>query len=205
VPAQDETRITRSNANSLQLRTVRNTRTLLVVQESRSGRPVDVEVVLLGLTAAEELTWQVLRAPLGPGTPDAEALALAGAAAGPVSHSTSWRDEDGTLVLTYAVVRAAGPVSGPEVVLEEPAVVCSEDARRPAPPVLHGHHVVAHAVRHLSDLAGRDPVVAAALRHLPALSRALRAAALSTPVAPHAEAHALARVPHGPRVGPRSG
>jgi hypothetical protein len=175
--------------------------TLLTMHEAPAGRPVDVEVVLLGLTGADRLSWQLLRGPLGPGTPDAAALALAGDDAGPVCHSTSWRDDDGTLVLTYAVVRPAGPVPVAAVELEEPSVVCSEDARRPAPPVLHGHHVVAHAVRHLSDLADRDPVVAAALRHRPALERALRRAALSTPVAPHAEAHALARLPHEHLVG----
>ena len=167
-------------------------------------RPVEVEVVLLGLTDGDRLTWEVLRAPLGPGTPDSAALALAGAAAGPVCHSTSWRDDGGTLVLTYAVVRPTGPKSA-AVVLEEPSVVCSEDPRRPAPPSLHAHHVVAHAVRHLSDLAERDPVVAAALQQVPALERALRVAALSIPVAPHAEAHALARLPHEPLVPGRSG
>jgi hypothetical protein len=158
----------------------------------RELRPVDVEVVLLGLTGAGGLTWELLRAPLGEAPPDEAALALAGEHAGPVCHSTSWRHEAGILVLTYAVVRASGS-SGTGALLEEPSVVCSPDARRPAPPVLHAHHVVAHAVRHLDDLAGRDPVVAAALLEQPALLRALRRAAGCTPVAPHAEAHALAR------------
>ena len=155
-------------------------------------RRVDVEVVLLGLTPGEQLTWQLLRAPLPASAPDDAALALAGEQAGPVCHSTSWRHDDGTLVLTYAVVRPAGS-TGAGTVLEQPSVVCSQDARRPAPPVLHAHHVVAHAVRHLADLAERDPVVAAALLEQPALERALRRAARSTPVAPHAQAHALAR------------
>jgi len=168
-------------------------------------RQIDVEVVLLGLTGDERLTWQVLRAPLGPGAPDEAALALAGPAAGPVCHSTSWRHEEGAVVLTYAVLRSPGSASGPAAVLEEPSVVCSEDPRRPAPPVLHAHHVVAHAVRHLADLADRDPVVAAALGTQPLMERALRTAALCTPVAPHAQAHALARLPHEPLVQGRSG
>jgi hypothetical protein len=113
-------------------------------------------------------------------------------------------DDEGTLVLTYAVVRPPEAPAARAAVLEEPSVVCSEDARRPAPPVLHSHHVVAHAVRHLSDLADRDPVVSAALAAQPLMVRALRAAARSTPVAPHAEAHALARLPHESLV-PRRG
>jgi hypothetical protein len=174
------------------------------VQPRVAARPVDVEVVLLGLTGDERLSWQIVRAPLGAATPDDAALTLAGDAAGPVCHSTSWRDDDGTLVLTYAVVRPPEAPAASAAVLEEPSVVCSEDARRPAPPVLHAHHVVAHAVRHLSDLADRDPVVAAALGTQPLLERALRLAALSTPVAPHAEAHALARFPHGSLVPHRA-
>jgi hypothetical protein len=173
--------------------------------QTSPARQVDVEVVLLGLDDEQRLTWQVRRAPLGLRAPDDAALALAGTAAGPVCHSTSWRDDDGTVVLTYAVLRPPGPVPGRSVVLEEPSVVCSQDPRRPTPPVLHVHHVVAHAVRHLSDLADRDPVVSAALGEQPLMARALRSAALGTPVAPHAEAHALARLPHEPLVPGRSG
>jgi len=102
--------------------------------------------------------------------------------------------------LTYAVVRPAGS-SEAGTVLEQPSVLCSRDARRPTPTVLHAHHVVAHAVRHLADLAERDPVVAAALLEQPGLELALRSAARGTPVAPHAQAHALARARHRP-AGP---
>lgn len=168
------------------------------MQTTSATRPVQVEVVLLGLTDDELLTWQLLRGALGPGSPDDAALELAGAATGPVCHSTSWRDDDGTLVLTYAVVSAAPTPGSAGAVLREPSVVCSEDPLRPAPAVLHAHHVVAHAVRHLSDLADRDPVVAAALADQPRLLAALRRAAAGMPVAPHAEAHALA---HAPAVG----
>lgn len=150
------------------------------------SRPVDVEVLLLGLRDGH-LVAEVRRSPLSDASPDKAALDLAGAAV--LSHSTSWRDDGGVLVLTYAVVTAQA--QGLPVL--EPSVVCSTDPRRPSPPALHGHHVVAHAVRHLSDLLHRDPVVAAALVDLPQLVAAVRDAASTMPVAPHREAHDLAR------------
>lgn len=154
-------------------------------------RQVELEVLLLALDGDDRLTWEARRAPLGARHPDQEALELAGHVSGALSHSTSWRDDDGDLVLTYAVV---SPVSGPRSMpLVEPSVVCSSDPRRPSPPVLHVHHVVAHAVRHVSDLLRRDPVVTAALADHPALVRALHEAAEAMPVAPHTRAHELAR------------
>jgi len=160
-------------------------------RDVRTVREVDLEVLLLALDGDDRLTWEVRRAPIGPGHPDQEALDLAGQVPGAVSHSTSWHDDDGVLVLTYAVV---APVSAARAaLLVEPSVVCSSDPRRPSPPVLHVHHVVAHAVRHLSDLLRRDPVVTAALAAHPKVVHALHEAAGTMPVAPHTQAHELAR------------
>jgi hypothetical protein len=150
-------------------------------------RAVDVEVVLLG-TGDGVLTWEARRRPLGDAAPDEAALALAGADLGPVSHSTSWRDDAGTLVLTYGVVRSTAGGEPPVA----PSVVCGPDAHHPAPEVLHGHHVAAHAARHLADLVDRDPVVATALADRSDLVLLL-GAVQTAPVAPHAEAHVLAR------------
>lgn len=110
-----------------------------------------------------------------------------------VLHSTSWRQEpEGTVVLSYAALPdphpqlAATPLTGP-------AIVCSGDPLRPAPDGLHAHHVAAHAVRHLADLAGRDPAiaaVAAAADGSPALWQALIAVAASVPTGTHSAAHA---------------
>jgi len=161
------------------------------MRDIRPQRQVDLEVLRLALGGDDRLTWEVRRVPLGPGHPDQEALGLAGEVPGAVLHSTSWRDDDGVLVLTYAVVLPLGAaLSAP---LLEPSVVCSSDPRRPSPPVLHVHHVVAHAVRHLSDLLRRDPVVIAALAAHPEVVRALHKAAGTMPVAPHTQAHELAR------------
>lgn len=169
-----------------------------------TARPVDVEVVLLGLDRDRRLGWRALRAPLDGSHPDDAALALAGDV-GPVCHSTSWRVDGDVVVLTYAVLHG-GPVPDAEP-LERPSVVCSTDALRPTPAVLHGHHVAAHAVRHLSDLLLRDPVVAQALADEPALAQALHDAARAMPVAPHDDAHRLAAQAHQPDVpgGPLNG
>lgn len=170
---------------------MRNNRHTLIMCSPGPPRQVDLEVVLLALDGDGRLTWEASRAPLGAGHPDLRALELAGHVPGALSHSTSWRHEDGDLVLTYAVV---SPVSGPRATpLVEPSVVCSSDPRRPSPPVLHVHHVVAHAVRHLSDLLRRDPVVTAAMADRPALVRALHEAAAAMPVATHTQAHEMAR------------
>jgi hypothetical protein len=127
---------------------------------------VAVEVVALSLDpdprdgADPVLGYRVLRGDVEPGEhPDVSALLVAGCASPDVSHSTSWRWEDGSVVLTYALV--PDPAPGPTVRhLHDPAVVWSGDPTRPSPPALHEHHVVAHAVRHLAGLIGTDPGIA---------------------------------------------
>jgi len=120
---------------------------------------------------------------------------------GEVVHSTSWRFNPGAgVVLTYVVLPDPDPVA-PARTLWEPAVVCSGDARRPAPPVLHEHHVVAHAVRHLADLAGRDPAIIAAAAELDtadlwaAILLQARQIPTGTHAAAHQQAHAAGRRP----------
>ena len=110
-------------------------------------------------------------------------------------HSTSWRYEPGVgVVLTYVAVPDPDP-GAPAVELFAPTVVCSDDAVRPQPRDLHGHHVAAHAVRHLRDLADRDPTVAAAAQHADHsdLWSCIRHVAGSVPTLTYGDAHAPAR------------
>ena len=111
-----------------------------------------------------------------------------------VCHSTSWRWEAGRgLVLTYATLDTREDLNGC-IVLTQPAIVASDDATRPRPPIVHAHHVVAHAVTHLADLARRDPTVRA-LAEAPeqrAAWSAIEALARRTPTATHSLAHQLA-------------
>jgi hypothetical protein len=136
----------------------------------------------------------------GEATDDEDLDRLAHALAGPldepagaVLHSTSWRVERaGRLVVTYAALPDPEP-GRPAVPLLEPAVVVGPTALRPSPQTLHGHHVAAHAVRHLADLAERDPVVRAAAVLQPDLWAAVARTAARTPAAgSHGEAHRLA-------------
>ena len=127
---------------------------------------------------------------------DRVAHALAGpldGAAGAVLHSTSWRvDRPGRLVVTYAALPDPVP-DLPAVPLVEPAVVVGPTALRPSPLELHAHHVAARAVRHLADLAERDPVVRTAAALSPALWAAVASTAARTPAADsHDQAHRLA-------------
>lgn len=177
---------------------------------------VHVEVLLLRLVGTTDgrpaLASRTVRAPLDDGAPDevARRLATRPAAdgrsvpradgqAGPegeleLLHSTSWRFEPGNgVVLTYAALPDPDPAA-PAVALLHPAVVSSGDPVRPQPDLLHPHHVVAHAVRHLVELAGRDPAVAAAAA-LPWRRRTwqvMAEEAARMPTGTHAAAHAAA-------------
>ena len=170
-----------------------------------AGWHVEIEVVLLSIDVQRRLSYRTRTQPLTAGTaPDEAALELAGPAgreAGAVSHSTSWRCPDpGRLVLTYAVLPDPEPAGAAALVA--PSIVCSGDPLRPTPPDLHGHHVAAHAVRHLAYLAGTDPAVTAATREHPELWLAIGAAAAEVPVAEHGDAHALARTRRPPATAP---
>lgn len=154
---------------------------------------VVVEVVLFRLQAGVLHYRFARRALAAAERPDDAALDLAGTAGEAVCHSTSWRFEEGQVVLTYAVVPDPCP-SLPAVALTEPSVVCSGDPLRPAPPDVHDHHVAAHAVRHLAYLAETDPAIADvdAADAPGGCWPVIRAVGDTTPAAVHAVAHELA-------------
>ena len=82
-----------------------------------------------------------------------------------VVHSTSWRHEEGRLVLTYVAV-VEPPPSPPADILEPTPVARTDLARgvATAPPTAIGvAQVIEHALRHLSWLYKDDPAVAEAL------------------------------------------
>lgn len=120
---------------------------------------VVVEVVLIRLQSGVLHHRFARRTLTGDERPDNAALDLARAEDGAVCHSTSWRYQDGDVVLTYAVVPDPQP-SRPAVALTAPSVLSSSDPLRPTPADIHEHHVVAHAVRHLAYLANTDPTIA---------------------------------------------
>lgn len=164
---------------------------------------VEVELLILrALHGDGPVGYRLLRAPLGGGqTPDAVALALAGPVrmAGAVCHSTSWRHDGVGLVVTYAAL----PDPCPELAaapLRNPGVLSSGDPLRPGPRLLHDHHVVAHAVRHLAHLAATDPVIAAVARtpEQASLWAAIVEAAAATPTGTHDRL-----APHDHRARPR--
>jgi hypothetical protein len=82
-----------------------------------------------------------------------------------VVHSTSWRHEEGRLVLTYIAV-VEPPASVPADTLERVEVARADLARgdATAPPSEIGvTQVIEHALRHLSWLLRDDPAIAEAL------------------------------------------
>lgn len=120
------------------------------------GPAVRVEVLLLRLTAGG-IAYRHVDSPVVPlATPDQTAGRLAPGAT--LVHSTSWRYQGGAVVLTYAALPDAR-IDLPAIELLHPSIVCSGDALHPQPPVLHHHHVAAHAVRHLAYLLDHDPAV----------------------------------------------
>jgi len=145
---------------------------------SAAGPRVVVEVLALRLTACGHLAYRLEAVGLGGDAPDAAALRAAGvtaatAAAGTVSHSTSWRyTGDGAVVLTYALTPDPA-VDLPAQILAPGGVVCSPRPLHPSPGDVHDHHVAAHAVRHLAQLAATDPTVAVAAARHPELWREL--------------------------------
>lgn len=139
------------------------------------GMPAAVAVVveLVGLRVdRDELRWSVSRAPLATGqTPDELARSLAGSSVqstgrGVVLHSTSWRYGPDALTVTYALF------PDPRRVLTTPLaghhLVTGPGPLHPAPVEVGEHHVAAHAVRHLSDLAAdRDPHIVGCAQERP--------------------------------------
>ena len=123
------------------------------------GWQVDVEVLVLRLLSADGLGHRWVRGRLpADASPDERAVDLVGCSSG-LCHSTSWRqDRPGLLVLTYAAVPDTCPQEAAAPLLL-PLVVTGGGALRPHPAEVDPGHVAAHAVRHLADLAQRDPVV----------------------------------------------
>lgn len=140
---------------------------------------VQIEVVLLSVSADTQLSWRVARGDLPAGCrPDARARELAGLGTkvptATVVHSTSWRPAPGGLILTYAVLPDPDPAVGTvQAVPADAKVVCSADAAAPTPPVVAVEHVLAHALRHLSLVARTSPVVVAAATAHPRLWHAV--------------------------------
>jgi hypothetical protein len=154
---------------------------------------VVVEVVLIRLRAGVLHHRFTRRALTRDERPDDAALDLAQVGDGAVCHSTSWRYQDGRVVLTYAVVPDPQP-SRSAAALTEPSVMCSGNPLRPAPADIHDHHVAAHAVRHLAYLADTDPAIAEVAAADPpgGCWATVRAVGGATPAAVHAVAHELA-------------
>lgn len=163
-----------------------------------------IELIFLRLVPSPSggLHYRVDSALRAGATPDDAARALAAGSSASsaeplpleVLHSTSWRHDPAEgLVLTYAAAPDPRP-DLPAVPLQAPSVVCSGDPLRPAPDVLHAHHVAAHAVRHLAYLGERDPGIAdaAARPRLRPLWRVLAEAAAAMPTGTHEQAHAAA-------------
>jgi hypothetical protein len=123
------------------------------------GWRVDVEVLVLRLLSAGVLGHRWLRGRLPTdASPDERAVELVGCSSG-LCHSTSWRqDRPGLLVLTYAALPDPCPQAA-AAPLRLPLVVTGGGALSPSPAEVDPGHVAAHAVRHLADLAERDPVV----------------------------------------------
>ena len=116
-------------------------------------KPVHADSLRLGLSAASQPADVVLDAlksyPLEP----------------VVAHSTSWRHEEGRVILTY-VAAVSLPAELPHASLAELPVGRAELARgeaMAAPQAIGVEAVLEHALRHLSWLVKDDPAVMHAL------------------------------------------
>ena len=132
---------------------------------------ISVEVV--GLSERDGvLHYRVRREMLADGVhPDDLALGLAGltlCTPGALLHSTSWRYENGTLVLTYAALPDAAPADQTRPV-DVDAMVVSTSPLVPSPCAIDLDAVAAHACRHLALLLTTDPVTVEAAAAAPAI------------------------------------
>lgn len=84
-----------------------------------------------------------------------------------VAHSTSWRYEEGRVILTYVVVVAPPGALPPDTLVALPvAHTALARGEAMAPPAsIDVTQVIEHALRHLSWLVRDDPAIAAALHH----------------------------------------
>lgn len=133
--------------------------------------PVIVEVIALSESDGS-LRYRVRRAALDEGLhPDDLAIRLSGLSLctpGALLHSTSWRYDTGTLVLTYAALPDPNPDQAAAQVAAD-AMVIARNPLVPSPPRIDVDAVAAHACRHLALLVTTDPVVADAATYLPQL------------------------------------
>lgn len=108
------------------------------------------------------LRYRVVREALTPGVhPDDQAVCMAGltlCTPGALLHSTSWREENGTIVLTYAALPDPDPRSAETRPVNVDAMVASSSPLVPSPCGLDLDAVAAHAGRHLALLLTADPV-----------------------------------------------
>ncbi|GAA1405448.1 hypothetical protein GCM10009662_35690 [Catellatospora coxensis] len=107
--------------------------------------------------------------------PDDVARQIAGLSpctSGGLLHSTSWRAEQATVVLTYVALPDMQPASARPVQLD--AVTYGGHPLAPSPATVDLDAVAAHACRHLAMLADTDRVVATAALLLPELWEPLR-------------------------------
>jgi hypothetical protein len=80
-------------------------------------------------------------------------------------HSTSWRSEEGTVVLTYAVVVDPPVALPPDSLFELPVerAALARGGSVSAPARIAVAAIIEHALRHLSWLVSDDPAVATVL------------------------------------------
>jgi hypothetical protein len=149
--------------------------------DARPGRPAEaspdrpaalLEILPVIVTAGsirslrppDAASWQVACPPGDdPGPVVVEALRARGLRPS-VVHSTSWRHQDGRLVLTYLVVLATGErAAGGLVSLPVRPGPLARGGAITAPAGLDVDQVLHHALRHLAWLQREDPAVAAEL------------------------------------------
>ena len=78
-----------------------------------------------------------------------------------VVHSTSWRTDRESVVLSFVVITAA-PVSGQPAIAVGRSELARGDAAA-APAVISSGQVIEHGLRHLAWLVQDDPAIASAL------------------------------------------
>jgi hypothetical protein len=130
---------------------------------SETAVRVRIEVILLAVDD-QRLTFRAVHHPLDGGDePDDVARTAAGLATGSAPtllHSTSWRHDDGHVVLTY--VALPDPDPGAVRFPVGATIEQGEDGADPSPDVDLAD-VAAHACRHLAFLDRTDAEVSAAL------------------------------------------
>ncbi len=140
-----------------------------------SSPGVFVEAILLSARDGGLRFRQCRAAVTGGAHPDDVARQLARLSPcteGGLLHSTSWRVEDGVVVLTYAALPDLDPQHTRPVRLD--AMTSGPHPLAPSPATVDLDAVAAHACRHLAMLADTDGTVAAATRLLPHLWEPLR-------------------------------